>query len=125
MSNPRHRWSVVLLALALMSLGACTRQRAVDHAALRSAVGEQPVVLLSASWCGYCSKLRTDLDRWGVPYAEYDVEGSEPGTRAFSLLGGRGVPILLVNEQRFVGYVPNQIRDSLSAAGLLSAQAPR
>lgn len=116
---------VLLAAVAFATLAGCTRPAPVDQAAVREAVGSEPVVLLSASWCGYCRKLRGDLDRWGVRYREYDVEQSAQGERAFSLLRSSGVPVLLVRERRFHGYVPQQIRQSLSDAGLLpSAAAP-
>jgi glutaredoxin len=114
----------LLLACLLGALAACTRGVPVDQTELRAAVGSEPVVLLSASWCGYCRKLRTDLKRWGVHFAEYDVEQSEAGARAFALLHGRGVPILLVGDTRSHGYVPNQVRKTLLAAGLLPANAP-
>ncbi len=93
----------------------------MDVSAVRAVVGDEPVVLLSATWCGYCKKLRADLDRWGVRYREYDVEGSPEGERAAALLRSSGVPVLLVRERRFVGYVPQQIHQSLSEAGLLPA----
>ena len=114
----------LLLACLLGTLAACTRSTPVDATALRAAVGSEPVVLLSASWCGYCRRLRADLKRWGVPFKEYDVEQSEAGARAFALLHGRGVPILLIGETRSHGYVPKQVRQALFAAGLLPANAP-
>ena len=114
-----------LLPALLMSfaLAACMRTPPEDHAAVREAIGDEPVVLLSASWCGYCRKLRADLEVWGVPFAEYDVEDSDAGASAFALLHSAGVPVLLINERRFDGYVPKRIHASLLAAGLLSRQA--
>lgn len=121
-----RRFAFVLLAgvALLAALAACTRQAPADSSAVRAVVGDEPVVLLSATWCGYCRKLRADLDRWGVRYREYDVEDSPEGARAAGLLRSSGVPVLLVGERRFVGYVPKQIRQSLSEAGLLPASAP-
>lgn len=117
-----RRFALVLAAgAAFAALAACTRQAPVDVSAVRAVVGDEPVVLLSATWCGYCKKLRADLDRWGVRYREYDVEGSPEGERAAALLRSSGVPVLLVRERRFVGYVPQQIHQSLSEAGLLPA----
>ncbi|GAA0706144.1 glutaredoxin family protein [Dokdonella soli] len=113
------------IALAFAALAACTRAPSVDQTTLRTIVGNEPVVLLSASWCGYCRKLRTDLKQWGVHYREYDIENSTAGTRAFALLKGSGVPILLVGERRFHGYVPRQIHTSLRDAGLAPASAAR
>lgn len=114
---------VLLTGVAFATLVACTRRVPVDQAAVRAVVGSEPVVLLSATWCGYCSKLRADLDRWGVRYREYDVENSPEGERVAGLLRSPGVPVLLIGERRFVGYVPQQIRQSLSEAGLLPASA--
>ncbi len=30
--------------------------------------------MFSTTWCGYCTRLKTSLDREGIPYAEIDVE---------------------------------------------------
>ena len=121
MSALRRPLRTLAIAFAIAVLAACTRHASVDWAALRATIGDEPVVLLSASWCGYCRKLRTDLKRWGVHYREYDVENDDAGVRAFAQLRGGGVPILLVGEQRFDGYVPNQIHTSLRKAGIVPA----
>ncbi len=125
MSAMHRLLRALAITLAIVALAACTRVAPVDRAALRATVGDEPVVLLSASWCGYCRKLRADLKQWGVQYREYDVESSEAGVHAFAQLRGGGVPILLVGEQRFDGYVPNQIHASLREAGIVPATAAR
>lgn len=119
----RRRALLLLAGAAFAALAACTRQAPVDQSAVRAVVGREPVVLLSATWCGYCRKLRADLDRWGVRYREYDVENSAEGARAAGLLRTAGVPVLLVGDRRFVGYVPERIRRSLAESGLLPASA--
>jgi glutaredoxin len=113
------------LALACAGIAACTRTAAVDEAALRAVVGDTPVVLLSAAWCGYCSRQREDFRRWGVAFDELDVEDDPAGARAYALLRGRGVPIVLVNEHRIRGYAPPRVRELLAESGLLPASAPR
>ncbi len=35
--------------------------------------------MFSTSWCGYCRRLKTQLDRAGVPYTEVNIE-EVPGT---------------------------------------------
>jgi glutaredoxin len=112
---------MLLMSLALAGLAACARPTALDQAALRAAVGDTPVVLLSAAWCGYCRKLRAQLEQWDVAFVEYDVETSVAGARAYSLLRGHGVPILLVNEHHIHGYAPMRARELLVEAGLLRA----
>lgn len=113
------------LALACMGVAACARPEPADEAALRAIVGQAPVVLLSAAWCGYCSRQRDDFGRWGVEFDELDVEADPAGARAFALLRGRGVPIVLVNEHRIHGYAPPRVRELLAESGLVPTTAPR
>jgi mycoredoxin len=113
------------LALACTGIAACARPVAVDEAALRATVGDTPVVLLSAAWCGYCARQRDDFHRWGVAFDEFDVEADGVGARAYALLRGRGVPIVLINEHRIHGYAPPRVRELLAESGLLPASAPR
>jgi glutaredoxin len=110
---------MLLVSLAFAALAACARPSAVDEVALRAAVGNAPVVLLSAAWCGYCRKLRTQLQQWDVAFVEHDVESSDAGARAYELLRGNGVPILLVNEHHIHGYAPSRARELLIEAGLM------
>lgn len=113
----------LVLLLALLAAG-CERQPpGATQAALRAAVGADPVVLLSAAWCGYCRRLRGDLDRWGIDYREYDVERSARGRKALAILPGAGVPILLVGDERVQGYMPERTRRMLRSQGLWSATA--
>ena len=121
MKTRTRPWLLGLLAGGLVLLTACAPAPPVGTTALRAVVGEQPVVLLSTSWCGYCRKLRGDLNAWRVPFTEYDVEDSDEGIKAFALLRGRSVPILLVNEERLHGYVPDRVRETLRAAGFPDA----
>ena len=32
------------------------------------------LTMFSTTWCGYCSRLKSHLDRAGIPYSEIDVE---------------------------------------------------
>ena len=110
------RAALVLFAIAV--LAGCERST-VDHQALRGIVGEQPVVLLSAAWCGYCTKLRGDLTAMKVPFRELDVETSAAGEQAYDLIQARGVPVLLVGRDVQRGYAPEATRRSLEHYGLL------
>lgn len=115
---------VLLIGAALAVLLARALRPPADDATVRAVVGQEPVVLLSAAWCGYCKKLRADLDGWGVSYREYDVENTPEGEKAFGLLRGSGVPVLLVADRRLFGYDQARIRQFLSEAGALSAPVP-
>ncbi|MBK7011544.1 MAG: glutaredoxin family protein [Xanthomonadales bacterium] len=105
------------LAFLLVMLAACTRQ--ADIAEVRAAIGDAPVVLLSTSTCGYCKKLRADLAAWGVDYVDLDVESNDDGWRAYDLVNGRGVPILVIGDKVVHGYAPDRSRNMLLAAKLI------
>lgn len=53
--------------------------------------------IYSTQWCGFCIRLRSQLDRLGVPYGEVDIE-QDPEAADFvaSVNGGnRTVPTVL------------------------------
>ncbi|MEO7916876.1 MAG: glutaredoxin family protein [Dokdonella sp.] len=104
--------------LLLTLIAGCERSR-IDHVALRAVVGTEPVVLLSAAWCGYCQKMRQDLTAWNVTFRELDVETSSEGESAYRLLHARSIPVLLVNAQVQRGYAQDETRRLLRHAGLL------
>ena len=118
MSAFRRPVQAALVVVALFVLAGCGR----DPAALRAEVGSAPVVLLSTAWCGYCRKLRGDLAGWGVAYDELDVEKSPEGRNAYELVGGRGVPILLIGDEVVHGYSPQRARELIAAAGIGAAR---
>lgn len=67
------------------------------------------VILYSTSWCGYCERTRQFLNEENIPFYEYDIEKSIEGHEQYRTLGGRGVPVLLVNKSVIKGYSPDEI----------------
>ncbi len=67
------------------------------------------VILYATSWCGYCKKTREFLHQQNIPFFEYDIEKSEEGHKQYREIGGRGVPVLLVNKSVIRGYNPAEI----------------
>lgn len=62
------------------------------------------VVLYSASWCPYCDKARAYMQRNGVAFNEHDTEKSAKGRRDYEAMNGDGIPIVLVNNHKIVGW---------------------
>jgi len=72
------------------------------------------VVLYSTQSCGYCRKARELMTEKNIPYAEYDIEKSPVYRARWAELGGRGVPVLVVNNNVIHGYRPAQILEYAS-----------
>ena len=66
--------------------------------------GRRKVVMYSTSWCGYCKKARQYFKANNIKFKEYDIEKSKKAKRDYDKLGGRGVPIILVDKQRMNGF---------------------
>ena len=56
-----------------------------------------PLTMYSTSWCGYCRRLKSQLDREGIGYLEVDIE-SEPEAADFVMKvndGNQTVPTVV------------------------------
>ena len=82
---------------------------------LTTAKGE--VILYTTQRCGYCRKAKAYLKRKNIRYKEYDVETSKKGRRDYKELNGRGVPIILVGDQRMNGFSEGRMASMLKNAG--------
>ena len=99
---------IAALLLVIMNWSAITAVFAPGEGpAAYTASGE--VVLYSTAWCGACNKARAFLKRQGVAYTEFDVEKSAEGRRRFEALGGRGVPLMVIDGTTLIGYNPGEM----------------
>lgn len=62
------------------------------------------VVMYSTSWCGYCKKAARHFRQKKIPFTEYDIEKNEKAAREYKKLKGRGVPLILIGNQRMNGF---------------------
>lgn len=55
------------------------------------------VTMYSTTWCGYCKRLKRQMDREGIPYAEVDIEADESAAVLVEKVNGgnRTVPTLV------------------------------
>lgn len=109
---------VALVLLNLACLGFVAWQRAgqapaaidTPAAALPAASAgplpsiEHEVVMYGAAWCGYCAKTRQYFAAHGVRYTEHDIEASDEGRRGFEALGGRGIPVVVIDGTVVQGF---------------------
>ena len=55
------------------------------------------VTMFTTTWCGYCRRLKSQMEREGISFTEVDIE-HEPGTAEFVMSvngGNQTVPTLL------------------------------
>jgi len=71
-------------------------------------------VLYATEWCGYCARTRKFFRENKVPFQEYDIEKSAEGYAQYEQLGGRGVPVVLIDGQAIHGYDEKSLRDALT-----------
>ena len=64
----------------------------------------KPVIMYDTAWCTYCKKAREYFARYKIEYTEYDIEKDEQAKRMYELMGGGGVPLLLVDGQKIRGF---------------------
>ncbi len=76
---------------------------------------EGEVLLYSTAWCGYCKKARSLFEKSGVSFVEYDIEKSQLAAEEYRQLGGRGVPLIVINEQVLQGFDRSKILEQLTA----------
>ncbi|HEV2783849.1 MAG TPA: mycoredoxin [Actinophytocola sp.] len=76
------------------------------------------VTMYSTTWCGYCRRLKAQLDRDGIPYVEVDIERS-PAAAEFVMRvngGNRTVPTVhFPNGTALTNPTLAQVKEQLAA----------
>ena len=115
----RGRWLIACVVVASAAWAGkllwteTARQQTSAQAAASTEATE--VVLYSTQWCGYCAAARRFMDKHGVPYTELDIEKSTVAHDAYRRLGGKGVPLIVIDEQIVYGYDEARLRTLLAS----------
>ena len=58
------------------------------------------LTMFTTTWCGYCRRLKSQLDRTGIDYTEVDIEQEPEGAELVEHAnsGNRTVPTLLFDD---------------------------
>ena len=62
------------------------------------------VTIYTTQWCGVCKRAKAFFAQNAVPFREWDVEKTDYGATKFRQLGGSGVPLITVGEQKMAGF---------------------
>jgi len=105
------------VGLAFVVLLMWTNKREVERHDPRRDNPDDAVILLSASWCGYCAQEKEALIAAKVPFRELDVEGSEEGEDAYRAVGGNGIPVTVIGKDVVFGFDPDRLTSLLRERG--------
>lgn len=81
-------------------------EKARKEAARKRAQATKSVVMYSAAWCGVCRRAKRYFEAKGIDFAEKDIDQSEANMDEFHKLGGRGVPLIIVDRTKLSGFSP-------------------
>jgi glutaredoxin len=82
-------------------------------------ISKSSVVLYETDSCPYCIKARRFLKSNHVDYKSRNVGKNKSAQKEFKKLGGRGVPMILVDDKRLTGWNQSKLRRMLKEAGYL------
>ena len=89
---------------ASMALRVEQLRKAHDAGAGANSLGASDVRIYTARWCAICRQAKAYLSSHGVAFEESDIE-TEKGLQAYTDAGGgEGIPLMLVGNQRVVGF---------------------
>ena len=77
---------------------------------------QKSVVMYSTSWCGVCKKASAYMQSNGIQYKEYDIEKSKSAHSKYKKLGGKGVPLIMVGNQKMSGFSASRLESMLGSA---------
>jgi mycoredoxin len=80
-------------------------------------MSDSAITMYSTTWCGYCRRLKRQLDEAGIPYAEVDVDRNHGFDRRIMEASGgyRVVPTVEVGGELLVNPTIQEVRRALSA----------
>ncbi len=77
------------------------------------------VMMLSATWCTYCTKARNWLVANDIPYCEYDIERSSTGAERYARSQVKVIPQIFIRDRLLVGFNADELEQTLAAHDLM------
>ncbi len=96
---------------AAIALAACL-SFATATPANAQACRDQTVIMLGASWCGFCRQARKFFDAHDVRFTEIDVEKTDH-VDIQRLYRQNGVPVIFIGTEQVKGFDEPQLRELL------------
>lgn len=107
---------VIMIALFLAGyffIQQYTQQLISDEPVTLTKGNPPSIIIYSSQSCMYCHIAKQFFAKHNLPYTEYDIDDSLKNREMFSILGGRGTPLLIINKEIIHGYDEGLIREAL------------
>jgi mycoredoxin len=81
---------------------------------------DTPFTIYTTQWCGYCVRLKRQLDREGIAYEEVDVESDEQASELVEHINGgwRLVPTLVfADDEALINPTLAEVKEQLARMG--------
>jgi glutaredoxin 3 len=64
------------------------------------------VIVFSTAHCGYCSRAKDMLERWGIPFEEVRIDQDSAAMKEFARItnGARTVPQIIIDGKPIGGF---------------------
>jgi glutaredoxin 3 len=89
---------------SLLAERARTQPRTAASGSSSATAGTRQVIMYTTSTCPACRAAKEYFARKGVHYEERDVNNSSSAREEFQRLGGTGVPLILVGNEKMEGF---------------------
>jgi len=77
------------------------------------------VVIYTTLRCPHCQHLKRWLKKNQIPFLDFNVGKPGKMQKRFFELGGQSVPLIVIGNQTFTGFNPNQLKSALELEGLI------
>jgi glutaredoxin-like YruB-family protein len=100
-----------------------SKRKAGQQAAREAAIAgieqamEHEVVVYTTSWCGWCRKTLSFLDKQGVAYENRDIEADDAWREELiEKTGGTTIPVVEIDGEIIRGYDPTRMAQLLRSS---------
>ncbi|VAW59955.1 hypothetical protein MNBD_GAMMA08-1120 [hydrothermal vent metagenome] len=71
------------------------------------------IIMYGTQSCHYCVLVKDFFKKHNLNYIEYDIDTSAKNMEMFRILGGRGTPLVIINNEIIHGFNEQLMRDAL------------
>jgi glutaredoxin-like YruB-family protein len=67
------------------------------------------IEMYATSWCGYCVAAEKYMKSKNYSFVKYDIEKDSAAKQRHKQLGGRGVPLIIIGNNKMSGFSPENL----------------